>query len=87
MIKNTWCISTNKLLHELFNVTYSSDEIKTTGIYKKDENGKNKYVNAYYIEFDYEEFKGNTSKVKIISEDKDNLAFTIYEELLYFTLC
>lgn len=86
MIKNTWCISTNKLLYEIFNFTYNSDEIKTTGIYKKDENGKNKYVNAYYIEFDYEEFKGNISKVKIISEDKDNLAFTIYEELLYFML-
>ena len=86
MEKKNWCISTNKLLYEIFNYTYSNNEIKTKGTYVKNEYGKREYVEQYYIDFNYEEFKGNLSKVRVSSTNKDNLRFTIHEQLLYYML-
>lgn len=82
MERQKYTISTNKLLYEIFNFTYSDDDIKEGVSYTK-ENEKEIY---YYIEFSYEEFKGNTSKVKISSLKKENLRFTIEEMLLYLIL-
>ena len=86
MNNRTWCISTNKLLYSIFSYTYSDTEIKSKSTYVRGDDGKRQYTKIYYVEFDFEEFKGNLSKVRISSNNIEDLRFSIYEQMLYYML-
>lgn len=76
-----WIIGTNKLLHEIFNIRFSDEQIQETQSYVDDE-----LVIMYCVEFDFEEYKGNTATIRISATSKDCLRFTVYEKMMYFML-
>ena len=80
-MKEKIVVSTNKLLHELFNYTFQDEDIKETSLYIN-----NQLTDVYYVEFTYESSKTSSFKVRLSSSSKDNLRFTIYEKMLLYIL-
>lgn len=80
-MKQKIVISTNKLLYDLFNFTFDSDDIKETPNYVD-----GKWETVYYVDFKYESSKNSSFKVRLSSLDKDKLRFTIYEKMLFLIL-
>ncbi len=80
-MKSKYIISTNKLLYEMFNISFNDSNVKTT----KEKVG-NKFADVYYIDFIYESSNKSSFNARLYSTDKDNIRFTIFEKVLLFML-
>lgn len=80
-MKQKIVLSTNKLLYDLFNFEFEDEKIKEGKDYIDKE-----CVDIYYIDFNYESSQNSTFRVRVYSQEKDNLRFTIYEKMMLLIL-